>query len=356
MSTNGIDAARVLTALARVGWDQPTESGYPVLTSANTTSISGRKYNGGAYHSALTIQNIKDCQPNPLISDADFNTFLSNRRDEMLLSMLNIVFGNTQYLDSGLLFEKSGKDLHTVGNSNGFVGVQIKMSQGDYSARIDNAELLFDGNATFKLYLYHDKKGKLQEKEVTVTANTMITEAIGWELSYRNASIKGGTYFVGYFQSDLGDVKAIDYDYCSNGYITFGSANFIAPKTGALTFDFENISTGTTMYGLNLEMSGYRDMTQQIVQNAHAFDELQGLMMAANVIDLIINSDRITSNQRIAEASLHKWRLDLKGYKDPNTETYYPGLEQRIAKEAKRVAASFQQKKKTIVTSPTWNS
>jgi len=350
-TTNGIDLSRVLTVMnTRLNWRQ--EAGVPTLSSGNSTSTSGRYYNGGSFHSAVTLQNIYACQQEAGISDADFNTFLTNRGNEVILSALNSVFSATQVIDSGLLFEKTGNDLSTIANTNGFVGVRLKMSEGDYSARIDNAELLFDGNATFKLYLFHDKKGKLQEKEVTVTANTMLTEAIGWELSYRNASIKGGTYYIGYFQSDLGSVKAIDYDYCRNKYKAFGSAHFITPETGIEKFDWENIATGTTMYGINLEMSSYRDMTQQVVQNAHAFDELLGLMMAANTIELIRNTSRITAITRITNEMLGGWYADLKGYTNPNTGKFTPGLEQRIAKEIKRVSETFQPKKKTVVLTP----
>jgi hypothetical protein len=82
---NGFDTDLVLPALRkRLGWRQPTVAGSPVLTVANTTSLSSR-YFGQSFHALCTIANLKSNQEDPAIIDADFNTYLSTLQDDLIM-------------------------------------------------------------------------------------------------------------------------------------------------------------------------------------------------------------------------------------------------------------------------------
>lgn len=71
----------------RVNWKD--SGGY--LSSDNTTTDSGRYFQDE--HSAVTLDNIRDCQPEIGISDADFNTYLSDLRKSVVLQVIADVYG-----------------------------------------------------------------------------------------------------------------------------------------------------------------------------------------------------------------------------------------------------------------------
>lgn len=70
----------------RVNWRDT--GGY--LTAANSTTDSGRYFQDE--HSAVGLDNIRACQPEVNISDADFNTYLTQLRHATILQVLADVF------------------------------------------------------------------------------------------------------------------------------------------------------------------------------------------------------------------------------------------------------------------------
>lgn len=72
----------------RINWRQ--ESGF-VLDSANSTTESGRYFQDE--HSAITLSNIKSCQPEVNISSSEFNSLLTRLRGSAILRVLADVYG-----------------------------------------------------------------------------------------------------------------------------------------------------------------------------------------------------------------------------------------------------------------------
>ena len=71
----------------RIGWrDDKTVEGF-VLSTENITSESGRVFQ--SEHSAITLKNIKDSQPIKNISDADFNSYLEDIREQVVIQVLS---------------------------------------------------------------------------------------------------------------------------------------------------------------------------------------------------------------------------------------------------------------------------
>ena len=151
--TNGYNVTMVVPALERIGWLQPTAKGYDKVDCDNTTSVSGRYYNDDSFHTALTIENIYDCQPDAAICEEDFNTYLLQLRRSVILFALNAVFDAPQFIASGLLFRKLEPTARNpINNKGNFCGLMLKLSDGDYGVTLQNALLLFNGAATFNLY------------------------------------------------------------------------------------------------------------------------------------------------------------------------------------------------------------
>jgi hypothetical protein len=74
----------------RIGWrDDKTVEGF-ILSAENLLGESGRVFQ--SEHSAITLENIKECQPLKEILDVDFNLYLRNLRNDCIWQVLNDVF------------------------------------------------------------------------------------------------------------------------------------------------------------------------------------------------------------------------------------------------------------------------
>jgi hypothetical protein len=83
----------------RIGWkDDNTVKGV-VLSANNLLSNSGRYFQDE--HSAITLANIRDCQPIPNILNDDFNDYLYNLKKSVSLKVLSDVF-EKDYVDDNL--------------------------------------------------------------------------------------------------------------------------------------------------------------------------------------------------------------------------------------------------------------
>jgi hypothetical protein len=75
--------------LTRVGWRQEIECPI-VVSAANLTTDSGRFFQDE--HSAVSIENIKDAQRVPNISEENLNIYLSQLREQTVYQVISDVF------------------------------------------------------------------------------------------------------------------------------------------------------------------------------------------------------------------------------------------------------------------------
>lgn len=86
--------------ITRLGWrDDKTVTGL-TLSAPNLQTDSGRVFQ--AEHSSVTLQNIRDCQPIVDISEIDFNSYLVDTREQIVIQVLSDVF-EKDYIDDKLL-------------------------------------------------------------------------------------------------------------------------------------------------------------------------------------------------------------------------------------------------------------
>lgn len=84
----------------RIGWrDDKTVPSF-TLSAPNLITNSGRFFQ--SEHSAVTLQNIRDCQPILSISEADFNSYLINLTEQTVIQVLGDVFEN-DYVNDDIL-------------------------------------------------------------------------------------------------------------------------------------------------------------------------------------------------------------------------------------------------------------
>lgn len=374
--SNGFDLLKVTSALAgRMGWIQPTSSGAPILSTANKTSKSGRYFNDGSFHSLLNINNIKLSQEDAKITDENLNALLIQKANAAALRAVTSVFNEVEYYDrQKQIYDRSQFNERAIENTNLAVGLEILIPQRiDITAQIITATLYFNADVTFNLYLFKDgKHDPVWQQEVSAIANDQTTiDFSDLFINYAN-DFKGDRYYLVYFQSDLGTAKAIqeqvyelDRMYPVNhqgpnkySYLGWNQTNcirctsFIAPATSSTSFDIQNRSYPFLPYGLNLEVSSFRDWTQDILKRPALFDNLIGLCLSYMVIEDSIYTSRSNSAERINKDDLQTtgMMLDLKGAAPISGAPKITGLADRIQAEANRVKNEFLPKRlpKTI--------
>jgi hypothetical protein len=353
--TNGFDKTRVMAALfGRLGWSQPLITGSPVINAANQESKSGRYFNDGSFHTLVTVANVKQTMEEAGANDANFNQHLTGLQRACIMRCLNKVFQEPEYLQEVLLFNRTGENDTPIQNEGKFVGFEISLApDNNFSVQIESATLLFDQDVSFNLYLFKDgKKSPLTVLEVSAVAyESTVVNFSNLVLNYIGATTKGGRFYFGYFQDDLGSAQAIKEQVCrSEMTLCFRADPFSSQrKPGEYDFDRDARSYPFDPYGINLEMSVFRDFTNVIVKKAHLFDEVLGLTNAYIVIEQIIYAVRSNATERILKDQLEKVgiQLDLNGAAPISDSPRIKGLSQQIDAEFKRMRESFFLKGKT---------
>jgi hypothetical protein len=346
----------VIQALfGRVGFRQPTQAEYAIVDADNLEAKSKRYFDG--FHAEVTIQNLKDAANADVnITDADFNKGLKNLQEDCIASVLDGVFGEPEVIEQQTEFLTTDWKPILIPNSGRFVGRQIKVAADPRkSVRINAVTLFFNGVTTFPLYLFSSvKKLPIRILEVTTEADSQVVVVPeDWVLNYLDGNIKGGLFYLGYFQDDLGLVQA--YDEQPSQWICgkiYGS-NIIEtiPVPGQTDFIRYNPYITSRTQGINIEFSSVVDFTEVIVKNPQAFDKAIGLQMAAMVIEKLIHSTRSNYLQRIGEAGAARLYNDLNLDMTTPELPYSSGLKNQLRRELTRLHNNFFPKQKAVSNS-----
>jgi len=356
MLTNGFDTDKVKSAMAgRLGWMQPTQAGSPVINSTNLGATSGRFYNDGSFHAACTIDRLKSSQEDANITDANLNALLTTLDQSVAMRVINAVFNRPQLVEHTLVYERVSNVRNIpVPNSGNFCGYRIKVGKGDWAIQLNSVSLFFNNVATFNLYLFNDLTlAPLKTQSVTTIANSQTVVDLGWVLNYISTN-KGGLFYIGYFQDDLVATGTQAIDEQLNMWAAskvFGAYPFQAPKkTGVLDFNRINPSVVFRTYGLNLEVTSYRDYTQTIIQNPHLFDNARGLAMAIGVLETIKYSTRSNAVERQSKDAIGTTELnyDLNLAFPNDDRPFIAGLKAQLMQELNRISQSFFPKPKAM--------
>lgn len=344
--SNGFNIDKVLSALlGRVGWKQPTLTGSMALDAANITATSGRYFQD--FHGIVNPAVLLAAQENPAINVSQFNAYLQDLQKAVIMEALAGVFNRPEIIEGPtLMHERFHTGDYPQANQGNFVGVRLTPANDPAVAiKIDSVALYFDKVATFNLYLFHDAvKAPLKTISVTTEAGSQKVQRLDWVVSYMGEQ-KGGRYYLGYFQDDIAttDTHGInEMVQRFNPVYNFGLVHIESKKQTGLT-DFYRGTVAYTMqtHGLNIQCSAFNDRTQQIVDNAHLFDELLGLQMAAKTIETIQNSMRSNGPERITKELTDKLYTDLNLAMPTDNTPYVAGIRNRIQREVKRLNKTF---------------
>lgn len=286
----------------RVGFRNPTLSTYNIVDLTNQGSTSGLYF--GDSSELVTIKNIKDCQEDSAISDANFNTYLTNTHKSVILDVCNkVIAGQTDFIYTSNLYpyEKSFKN--TIDPASKFVGFEITPLTDKYLCSIPFVELCFDSVKTFNIYLYNSNKPKtpIQTKSVITVAGESTIVALDWIVA-DDITYKGGIFYLGYFEDDLDGAKAYKRDHEESIFQVSTPYYSVEPCT--LDYSSTTIDVTTKVYesdtfGLNIGMNVYTDYTELILRNKNLFDQAIQFQMHEKVLSLIKHSTRVNATERM---------------------------------------------------------
>ena len=346
--SNGFNYSRVISALfGRMGWRQPSLAGSPVISGPNLVSKGGRVFQD--VHALVSVSNIKWIMEEISATDSALNTYLETVQRGIIMQCVNNVFKTPEYITQGLLFSTIWNNNDTlVTNNSKFVGIMFRTPpKPNIAVQIDSVALYFDSDVTFNLYVYNDRiKAPLAVIQVSAVANTQtLVDLSDIILNYIGPASLGGTFYIGYYQDDIGAAKAYYENMtCPRGDIyawSFMDADRIPAE---YNFDRRHTRLTNINYGLNAHISTFYDHTAEIVKNAPLFDNAIGLQMAVQMVERIIYTTRSNGTERILkDATLAQAQLELNGVIQGSEGPYYSGnsLKSQVKREFESIRKSF---------------
>jgi hypothetical protein len=328
-----------MTALTgRLGWSDGS------LSTANKESKSGRRYDDGSFHPIVNVTNVKASAETAGLTGTPLDTYLEGKEKAVIMQAIGSVFNSIELIDDTKLFERFYNSTdEPIANAGYFVGIRFRVPHG-YAAQINTIELYFDQAASFDLSLYQDGKiNPVWSQGVTAVAGE-ITEVVPTNELILN---KGGFYYLGYYQEDLGAARAMDQQARWQPSRVFGYRFFEARTTSA-DFQRNNVGTTTKTFGLNARIVSFKDHTDSIVRNAPMFDNLLGLYMAGNIMKQIMYAVRSNGTERILKDATERFGLmyEIEGTAPIPDIPKTSGLQGRINQEVKRLRETFFPKPK----------
>jgi len=325
--------------LGLVGWRESTVSGVPALTAPNKATSSGMYYND--FSSLVTVQNAWLTQENADISDADFNSFLTDLTNAAFVKVLNAIFQDQDYIENRVLFPYENVWTEKLDNDTSFVGFEINpANRRDLLISLNSVFTSFDSADTVKLLLFHSSKNEaIESKEITVAELTDTDTALSWDLS--NFAYSGGKFYIGYLRSGL-TAKAINRDWNSANVRSCFNMFRINPIRVSgwdyeTLFDVDDVEYESETYGLNFDITSWKDYTNIILRNKNKFVNCLGLQVAADVLDLILNNTRSNRIERIMKDNAY---VELEGFINADLPRTL-GIAKKLRNEVDRIRQTF---------------
>lgn len=324
-----------------VGWRQPINPDYDIVDSRNLVSESGQYFQD--ISNLVSIENIKNLQSYVSISDDQFNDKLRELTKSATSKLMNALFNENDVIENKLLYDYEYDWQHTLTNDTSFVGFEVEVSKRkDLLTIINRIMYSFDAVDSFKLLVFHSSKKSPVMSSILITEqDNEVSRYTKWNLPFTNG-VSGGKYFIGYLRSGL-TAKAYNRNYqVANVANCFNLCSFKPIKVSGwdseTLFDINNIEYTSDTYGLNFDVSGYKDYTSVVLQNSNRFVNAYTLQVAADVLDLIIHSTRSNDNERNIKASA---RLELDGVLNNPELPPVVGIANKLKKELKELKESL---------------
>ncbi len=315
-----------------IGFNQRKDESYPAYDNDLVTSDSGLKVDDHALFSIENIYNVAAPNFNDMTLgsgetvDDEFNSWLRGKLEQSQVNLLNKLFsmkkglhGQSKELFQDVRLFDNTRDLtRVVTNQGDFVGLEIIPERMDGIAiKINRIGTHFDGNVTVPVKIFHSSKiDAVDSTNINhTTPNSYKWTAYNQTIRYNSASLQpGGRYYIGYFQSDLGSVKAIKQDInfdrmcygCSHWnkiwqqkYSRYMSVHNVKVSSGNLNGEDywerpEYATITSDNFGINLDIAVVSDLTQFFIKNKGVLAYPYKLQVQIDLLEEMYNSNRDT--------------------------------------------------------------
>jgi len=303
--------------LGGVGFRQSPITAYAIVDAVNQTSQSGLFYQDAS--TLVTVKNIKDAQQSVSISDVEFNTYLQQLQDSAIVDVCRkVTASQADFIQEVNLYpyEKSFKN--TIESTGRFVGFVFEPKKKvGILGRINFLEVSFNEDVTFNIHLFNSNKpnAPLQTQSVDAIANEAVVIPMDWYIA-DDVAHKGGSFYVGYFEDDLGTAKAIKKDYDLAQYQVSTKCFYVRPVSldhSGTVIDIESVVDKSETFGLNIGIGIYNDYTELVIRNKNIFWSAIQLQMAEKVLSLLRTSTRLNGNNRTLNVPIDDVNFDLFG-------------------------------------------
>lgn len=351
-----------------VGFKNHYSSSIPPLPSTLTQSDSG-KYVDFTTHPFVNLETISELLPSDLPLDKFLEEIRKTAIIEVLTDLQNIKgLQGKDLLNSMILFDGIGFAGDAIANTGRFCGIRIKPKR-DFSLSlfIQSIGLQLTQGQTVDLYVYHSSQNApLQVINYTTTlTNGFEWENIALQLDAINDIVKGGYYYIGYYQDDLIGM-AVPYKKfnfksgicgtCTktpNNYITHISPYFVLEpfyvgSTGLEPsrdiFDQELVvfEDDANNYGLNFQLAAKCDWTYFFIDNKLHIADAIIQKIVIKILEQEFLSKQINATQ---ETVLIRLQIHLFG--DVNTKE--KGLTQKYMDALKMLNLNFSNMNKSCI-------
>lgn len=328
-----------------LGWRQNHDLYKCRINDELTKSESGQYYQD--MHPLLTLDNMMSIAPEfeEETKNEMFSDWLRIKTEASILHAIESYYSIklsdktiNNILESKVLFDGAGRMTDIVRNTNSIAGFElIPIRAEGVTLKIEKIGLQFNQNGKVTLYVFHSsnpKPIKTIEVEYTKSGGIQWLEQTDLYLPYMSESTDaGGSWFICYNQKELPEgMKAIEKNRdwskepcrsCSRvDYANWKAWSkylevhpFKVPATDEVKmWDIsDNLYTYTTNYGLNLQVTMECDLTDILVTQRRAFQNVIGLQLAADMIREFAYNPNFRINRMQQNFSRNELLYELDG-------------------------------------------
>lgn len=331
-----INTTDILTAWQRIGWTEPSKTGYTgILDTDNKTTLSGKTFD--ALHPLTNFVKFKDTYSDIAASDAVLNAQLKAWQQTGIVDVMNDVFKDRDIVTNKTILDSDFDFSETLTGTGKFVFVRVVVPQG-YVVNIKSVGITLDGVDTFNFYIFNSSvtAALVADKSVTSVANTEVWTSWDYNIWGETIALKSGVYYVGYFQDDISSnaIKRTHYkqnDICGIDYCE-------ATPNGVSLPEYDTISFSGYTHGINLDYTISRDFSHYFINRPSVFDSAIGYYVLIKCLTQIMLSERFNASQRAADDAINYASQVYNEINGEKTEsTYSKGMNKMYAEEIKNV-------------------
>lgn len=315
---------RIKSLSKEVGLRQSPIPKYAIVDADNQTSNTGLFFQDAS--KLVTIQNIKESHQYAEISDADFNKFIVELKEGAISEVSRKVTEDEKDFIQSVNLYPYEKTFDTLIEKRGrFVGFIFEpYANLNVTGRISWVELAFNEDVTFNVYLFNSNKPgeAIYTKEVVASAyESVVVDLPNWYIADGDTH-KGGNYYFGYFEDDLGTAQAYRKNFDLSSFEVNTKAFYTRPVSLGHNpnkeIDVRTLLNESFTYGLNIGVEIFNDYTELLIRNKYILSKCIQLQFAADVLELILTSVRSNRNTRIVSDETVVQAAQFELYGNPN--------------------------------------